>query len=176
MVLKKDRLDSTKTFTIQFEAKGNKDFNAYIGSEQMTLYNGYITVSYIKDTYNKYSYSFIPRSNSYASFIFYGWLAKNEERTLEVRNIALQEGEYDNYSTTALKEYDTLNNTIPTPTRDNYTFPGWYTDPINGEKISSETIRYYLLCPLAIQLIIINNIIIFILTKWLFLVDLYWSL
>ena len=59
---------------------------------------------------------------------------------LEVKNIALQEGEYDNYSTTILKEYDNLNNTLPTPTRENYTFLGWYTDPIEGEKISSETI------------------------------------
>ena len=137
--LKSTRLDSSKQFTIAFEAKGNTEFNAFIGSEQMPVLNNYAAMK-ITENYQKYVYTFTPRENSRTAFIFYGWLAKDEERILEVRNISLQEGEYTNFTTISLKEYDTLNNTLPTPTRDNYTFLGWYTDPIEGEKVSSETI------------------------------------
>ena len=59
---------------------------------------------------------------------------------MEIRSLSLQEGEYNNYSTTILKEYDNLNSTLPTPTRENYTFLGWYTAPIDGDKISSNTV------------------------------------
>lgn len=137
--LKNTRLDSSKKFTITFEAKGNVEFNAFIGSEQMSILSNYADIK-ITIKFQKYMYTFIPSSNSKTAFIFYGWLSKSKERILEVKNIALQEGEYDNFSTTILKEYDNLNNTLPTPTRENYTFLGWYTDPIEGEKISSETI------------------------------------
>ena len=47
---------------------------------------------------------------------------------------------YDNYSTISLKAADKLNDTLPTPTRENYTFLGWYTDPIEGNKISGDTV------------------------------------
>ena len=42
---------------------------------------------------------------------------KSEIReVLELENIELQEGEYDNYSNVSLKEYDSLGN-IPNPIR-----------------------------------------------------------
>ena len=34
----------------------------------------------------------------------------------------------------------TMNVALPTPTRENYTFLGWYTDPIEGDKISGDTV------------------------------------
>ena len=33
-----------------------------------------------------------------------------------------------------------MNGALPTPTRENYTFLGWYTDPIEGDKISGDTV------------------------------------
>ena len=130
------QLSIGKTYNISFEIKGNDDnFNILIGSEQ----NGEF-ISNIKKNWQKYRYQFIAQDTNYHSFIFYNWAAISKPRTIEVRNLSLQEGEYDNFSTTILKEYDNLNNTLPTPTRENYTFLGWYTEPIEGEKISSETI------------------------------------
>lgn len=137
--LKGNQLDSTKTFTIRFEAVGNKNFTSYIGSEQMPALT-YTIVSYITEKYQKFSYSFVPKETGYAAFIVYGWLAKEEQRILTIGNLELQEGEYDNYSNISLKEADKLNDTLPTPTRENYTFLGWYTDPIEGDKISGDTV------------------------------------
>ena len=126
-----------KKYTFQFEAIGNENYEVTIGPEQQ----GLSTRTFIITNRNiKYTSSFISINNSHIAFTFYGWITKNKKRTLEVRNLSLQEGEYDNFSTTILKEYDNLNNTLPTPTRENYTFLGWYTEPIEGEKISSETI------------------------------------
>lgn len=130
------QLSIGKTYNISFEIKGNDDnFNILIGSEQ----NGEF-ISNIKKNWQKYRYQFIAQDTNYHSFVFYNWATISKPRTIEVRNLSLQEGEYNNFSTTILKEYDNLNNTLPTPTRENYTFLGWYTDPIEGEKISSETI------------------------------------
>lgn len=130
------QLSIGKTYNISFEIKGNDDnFNILIGSEQ----NGEF-ISNIKKNWQKYRYQFIVQDTNYHSFVFYNWATISKPRTIEVRNLSLQEGEYNNFSTTILKEYDNLNNTLPTPTRENYTFLGWYTDPIEGEKISSETI------------------------------------
>lgn len=100
----------------------------------------YTIVSYITEKYQKFSYSFVPKETGYAAFIVYGWLAKEEQRILTIANLELQEGEYDNYSTISLKEADKLNDTLPTPTRENYTFLGWYTDPIEGDKICGDTV------------------------------------
>ena len=116
-----------------FEAKITSSMSLYIGSEQGGLESFNIT-----PTWKKYSKIFKANSNEdFRAFIFYNWPNNN---TLEIRNLELQEGEYNNFSATILKEYDNINNTLPTPTRENYTFLGWYTDPIEGEKISSETI------------------------------------
>lgn len=137
--LKSGRLDSTKKYTIQFEAIGNEWFSAGIGSEQMPLTDGEIPWSSITTKWQKYSYTFFPRASGAAAFVFYGWISLGRERRLEVRNIFLQEGEYDNYSSITLKEYDNLGN-LSNPTRDGYTFLGWYTEPIDGEKISDSTL------------------------------------
>lgn len=132
----KKQLTIGKTYNVSFEIKGNDDnFGVLIGSEQ----NGEF-IANVKKSWQKYRYQFIVKDTNYHSFVFYNWASISKARTLEVKNLSLQEGEYNNYSTTSLKEYDTLNNTLPTPTRDNYTFLGWYTDPIEGEKVSSETI------------------------------------
>lgn len=123
-----------KKYYFQFWAKGNDNFSATIGSEL----NG-TNVFQITDNWQKYSHEFTARQSAYGAFIFYNWPSNTSNRTLQVKNMEMQKGEYDNFSTTSLKEYDTLSSTLPTPTRDNYTFLGWYTDPIEGKKISSKT-------------------------------------
>lgn len=123
-----------KKYYFQFFAKGNDIFSATIGSEL----NG-TNIFQINNNWQKYSHEFTARENAYGAFIFYNWLSSTDNRTLQIKNMEMQEGEYDNFSTINLKEYDTLSSTLPTPTRDNYTFLGWYTNPIEGEKISSET-------------------------------------
>lgn len=133
---KKELIAGAK-YSIRFIAKGNSDFNAYISSElDPYLYN---KAQSITTQWQKYTRTFTAISNDYKAFVVYGWLNGNEKRILELTNVELQEGEYDNFSTINLKEYDTLSSTLPTPTRDNYTFLGWYTDPIEGEKISAGT-------------------------------------
>lgn len=130
-----DNLTLEKKYYFQFYAKGNESFSATIGSEL----NG--TNSFqITNTWQKYSHKFIARRINYGAFIFYYWPSSTDNRTLQIKNIEMQEGEYDNFSTINLKEYDTLNNTLPTPTRDNYTFLGWYTDPIDGDKVDNNTV------------------------------------
>lgn len=131
----KNQLTTGKTYSFSFEIKGNSLFQVEVGSEQTK--NKQITV---QTNWNRIINNFTANNTPYKAFRIYNWINPNINRTLEIRNLSLQEGEYDNFSTTILKEYDNLNNTLPTPTRENYTFLGWYTDPIEGEKISSETI------------------------------------
>ena len=131
----KNQLTTGKTYSFSFEIKGNSLFQVEVGSEQTK--NKQITV---QTNWNRIINNFTANNTPYKAFRIYNWINPNINRTLEIRNLSLQEGEYDNFSTTILKEYDNINNTLPTPTRENYTFLGWYTDPIEGEKISSETI------------------------------------
>lgn len=135
----KKRLVEGKIYTFQFFVKGNTSYNAFIGSEQEII-SGYSNMKVnVTNNWQRITRKFAATNYTNYAFVFYGWISKEEDITLEVKNIAFQEGEYSNYSTVSLKEYDTLNSTLPTPTRDNYIFLGWYTDPIEGKKISSET-------------------------------------
>ena len=122
-------------YTYSLEIRGNFNHTIDMGCE-----NGGLIYKNCNENWQKYTHTFTASNSNSHAFRFYNWGNASEKRTLEVRNLSLQEGEYDNFSTTILKEYDNLNNTLPTPTRENYTFLGWYTDPIEGEKISSETI------------------------------------
>ncbi len=131
----KNQLTTGKTYSFSFEIKGNSSFQVEVGSEQTK--NKQITV---QTNWNRIINNFTANNTPYKAFRIYNWINPNINRTLEIRSLSLQEGEYNNYSTTILKEYDNLNSTLPTPTRDNYTFLGWYTHPIDGDKISSSTV------------------------------------
>lgn len=122
------------TYYYTFEVRGNTGFYAIINPEQDKY-----TTYYITNSWKKYHKQFTA-NGGFSSFVFYNWLSGTDIRTLEIKNLELQEGEYDNYSTISLKETDKLNDTLPTPTRENYTFLGWYTDPIEGDKISGDTV------------------------------------
>ena len=131
----KNQLTTGKTYSFSFEIKGNSLFQVEVGSEQTK--NKQITV---QTNWNRIINNFTANNTPYKAFRIYNWINPNINRTLEIRSLSLQEGEYNNYSTTILKEYDNLNSTLPTPTRENYTFLGWYTAPIDGDKISSNTV------------------------------------
>lgn len=131
----KNQLTTGKTYSFSFEIKGNSSFQVEVGSEQTK--NKQITV---QTNWNRIINNFTANNTPYKAFRIYNWINPNINRTLEIRSLSLQEGEYNNYSTTILKEYDNLNSTLPTPTRENYTFLGWYTAPIDGDKISSSTL------------------------------------
>ena len=136
----KKRLLEGKIYSFQFFVKGNTSYNAFIGSEQEII-SGYINMKVnVTNNWQRITRKFTTTNYNQYAFVFYGWASKEEDRILEVKNIALQEGEYDNYSIVSFKEYDTLSNTLPTPTRDNYTFLGWYTEPIDGDKVDNNTV------------------------------------
>ena len=131
----KNQLPTGKTYSFSFEIKGNSSFQVEVGSEQTK--NKQITV---QTNWNRIINNFTANNTPYKAFRIYNWINPNINRTLEIRSLSLQEGEYYNYSTIHLKENEALGEALPTPTRDNYTFLGWYTHPIDGDKISSSTV------------------------------------
>lgn len=134
--LKSSKLDVSKKYTLRFDAVGNKNFTAFIGSEQSNIYDSPFSIS---TKWQKYSRVFVPVEAGYYAFSIYGWLNGKESRVLELENIELQEGEYDNYSNVSLKEYDSLGN-MPNPIRSGYTFLGWYTEALGGTRVDENTI------------------------------------
>ena len=128
------QLTNGSNYYYSFEARllNSASVNVYAGSEQYG--ENYFLIN---SGWKKFEYQFTAKyRDDYMAFVFYNWPNNN---ILEVRNLSLQEGEYDNYSKVTLKEYDSLGN-LSSPGRDGYTFLGWYTEPIEGEKISDSTL------------------------------------
>ena len=125
---------SGSSYTISFEVKGNDTFDATIGSEQ-----DYVPTTKVNENWQKVKNHFNISSKNACTFVVYNWVLPSVSRTLELRNIELQEGEYDNYSNVTLKEYDSLGSLF-NPIRSGYTFLGWYTDPVDGDKVDSSTV------------------------------------
>ena len=126
----KQKLTSGKTYTYQFDAKASENVTANIGSEQ----NG---TAYFKigTSWKRYTYTFTATDSTLIAFIFYGWTSTTS-RTLYIRNLQFQEGNL-NTTSSKLTYGSELGTTVTTPTRAGYAFGGWYTDPIDGTKISS---------------------------------------
>lgn len=126
-------LTSGKQYTYSFEAKASTTVPLTVGSEQKgtTKYN-------IDTSWQRYTYTFVAQDNSgYKAFIFYYWYGA-DERTLQIRNLQIQEGNINNISIS--KESGIKIGTLASATRKEYEFLGWYTDPINGTKITENTI------------------------------------
>jgi len=125
-------LTNGTTYTFSFEAKASEELSAEIGSEQGGSRYFNLTTSW-----ERYNCTFTVKESTYKAFVFYHWVQENET-TLYIRNLQMQKG------TLNTEEYSYIqNNTLgelPTPVRENYTFDGWYTDPIEGTKITSDTI------------------------------------
>lgn len=127
----KNLTEGTKYYYF-FEARISSDVTVFAGPEQ--LGESYFDLT---SNWKKYEYEFTAGYNGgYRAFVFYSWPNNN---TLEVRNLSLQEGEYDNYSNVSLKEYDSLGN-MPNPIRSGYTFLGWYTEALGGTRVDENTI------------------------------------
>ena len=73
----------------------------------------------------------------YIAFIFYDWTDTND-RTIEIRNLQIQEGGLS--TSEIIKKNNTKFGELLYFKRDNYQFLGWYTDPINGDRIDENTI------------------------------------
>ena len=122
-----------KIYTFTFEAKASTNLNARIGTEQ-----GSVSTSSIGTNWQKYNYTIkVTSNNSYSAFIFYNWQSADEDRTLYVRNVQLQEGNL--YTKEMLYEPNSTLNNLETPRRDGWTFVGWFTDPIGGTQVTSST-------------------------------------
>ena len=134
----KNVLVANKTYTYSFEAKANVDLTVIIGSEQegITGQTGNIKYSLISE-YKRYTRTFKADSNKYSAFIFYDWTS-TEDRTLEIRNLQIQEGGLS--TSDVVKKNNTKFGELLYLKRDNYQFLGWYTDPINGDRIDENTI------------------------------------
>lgn len=132
-------IGKTYTFSVYLKASRNHN-NVVIGPQQ----GGTTTVN-VTTSWQKFTYTFIAKSNQYSSFVIYS--SANESETtdrwnngdiLYVSGLELMEGTYNNYKQDS-KPYNTSLGTLDTPTRNGYTFDGWYTAPIGGTKISSLT-------------------------------------
>ena len=131
----RNKLTIGQKYYLRYVAKVSQSVsNTTFGCEQW----GYSSPS-LTTEWQTISYEFTAAENSVTSFIFYDWSVKDFDNTLQVGNIFLQKGSYDNYSNVTLKEYDSLGN-MPSPTRSGYTFDGWYTEALGGIKVDKNTI------------------------------------
>ena len=137
------RLESNKTYTWSVELKTIGNINMWIGQEQ----GGFKTVP-VTSQWQRITHTFTATERNNAAFMFYtdgyAWLAGD---TLSIRSLQLAETDSLNVKSYDMAYGATLEN-LETPTREGYTFLGWYTEPIGGEPITSdsqvyEDITYY---------------------------------
>lgn len=132
-----NKLIVDKKYTYIFEAKSSENIAFNIGSEQ-----GGVHGFSVRNSWKRYNYSFtainkIIDNNDFKAFIFYDWTS-TEDRTLEIRNLQIQEGGLSVAEIVKMKGTNLY--TFPYLKRDNYQLLGWYTDPVNGDKIDENTI------------------------------------
>lgn len=134
----KNVLVANKTYTYSFEARSSVALTARIGSEQDG--NSHFDIA---SNYKRYTKTFKAKNvlfdgnYYYRAFIFYYWTS-TEDRTLEIRNLQIQEGGLSVAEIVKMKGTNLY--TFPYLKRDNYQLLGWYTDPVNGDKIDENTI------------------------------------
>ena len=131
---RKTLLTSSK-YTYLFEAKASEKILENIGSEQGGIYEYELDTSW-----KRYSKTFSTNWDitAYKTFIFYYWGEFTKNITIEIRNLQIQEGELS--TSDVVKKNNTKFGELLYLKRDNYQFLGWYTDPINGDKIDENTI------------------------------------
>lgn len=127
------RLTEGIKYTYIFEAKASDNVYLQVGSEEC----GKSEVK-VNTTWKRYSHTFTALPNGdYKAFIFYDWIGE-ENTTLDIRNLQIQEGGLS--TSDVVKKNNTKFGELLYLKRDNYQFLGWYTDPINGDKIDENTI------------------------------------
>lgn len=133
----KKALTIEKTYTYIFEARSSVAVTAIIGSEQDENNNFNIASNYKRYTKTFKAKNVVDGNYYFRAFIFYYWTG-TEDRTLEIRNLQIQEGGLSVAEIVKMKGTNLY--TFPYLKRDNYQLLGWYTDPVNGEKIDENTI------------------------------------
>ena len=133
----KKALTIEKTYTYIFEARSSVALTAKIGSEQEGNSDFNIASNYKRYTKTFKAKNVFEGNNYYRAFIFYDWTDTND-RTIEIRNLQIQEGKLS--TSDVVKKNNTKFGELLYLKRDNYQFLGWYTDPINGDKIDENTI------------------------------------
>ena len=127
-------VEGGKIYTWSIYLKTNSSRRCRIGSE-----NG--GAQYVNTTvdWKKYTYTFTATESQLSAFILYNYgEIWHEDDTLEFHSLELMEGEPTYYMTTIEKNSNL--GTMITPQRIGYEFLGWYTDPVVGERINSNTI------------------------------------
>ena len=132
-----NKLIVDKKYTYIFEVKSSENIAFNIGPEQ-----GGVHGFRVRNSWKRYNYSFtainqIIDNNDFKAFIFYDWTDTND-RTIEIRNLQIQEGGLSVAEIVKMKGTNLY--TFPYLKRDNYQLLGWYTDPVNGDKIDENTI------------------------------------
>lgn len=135
----KKALTIDRTYTYIFEARSNVALTAMIGSEQEGIFGQNNNSKYnLTSSYKRYTKTFKAfDAKEYKAFIFYDWV-NSDDTTLEIRNLQIQEGRLSVAETVKMKGTNLY--TFPYLKRDNYQLLGWYTDPVNGDKIDENTI------------------------------------
>ena len=131
---KKTLLTNTK-YTYIFEARASEKILENIGSEQGGIYEYELDTSW-----KRYSKTFSTNGDitAYKTFTFYYWGEFTKNITIEIRNLQIQEGGLS--TSEIIKKNNTKFGELLYLKRDNYQFLGWYTDPINGDRIDENTI------------------------------------
>lgn len=130
--LKTKTLTKGKTYTWSVELKGNKEKTLKIGNA-----NGGELAINLKTTWTRYTNTFVATADSESTFEFYinnsSWSTGDE---LNIKSLQLEEGDGSQEKTTnKLRKKETFKD-LKEPTRECYTFDGWYNDPIDGQKLS----------------------------------------
>ncbi len=127
-------LEIGQKYTYTVEVKCSSEHNILIGHEQ-----GGTKKVYITNEWQKISHTFTATSTGYTAFVFYvsgeSW---NTGDVFSIRSPQLAKIGSIN-ATSVQKTYTSTLGTLSTPTREGYTFDGWYTAPSGGTKISSST-------------------------------------
>lgn len=123
-----------KTYTWSVILKGNKEKKLKIGN----LSGGELVID-LKTSWTRYTKTFEATSNSDSNFEFFvnndSWNTGDE---LDIRSLQLEEGDGSQDKTTQKTRNKKAFGTLTEPSRTDYTFNGWYNDPVEGAKISKD--------------------------------------
>ena len=129
---RKKYLTVNQQYTLMFEIKASNNIN----NARICFESGIPQFFNLDTSWKKIITNVISIRES-GTLIFYNWLSDLENRTLYVRNIQLAEGEYSNFVIKTLYGGNKLE--VDAPEREDWTFIGWFTDPIYGEQVTNNT-------------------------------------
>ena len=139
-----DRLNSNGTYIVVSTETGKKyTFSFYIRSNRsisMSLghNNGGIVIKTINNEWQRVTGTFTATSGGDALRWYNNGEKWNDGDWFEIYSVEMSQ--LDSLNTeTSVKTYNTKIGTLPTSTRTGYALDGWYTLPIGGTKITSDT-------------------------------------